>query len=102
MVRSNCLLFRSLVMRTSVKSLFATALICTLGTVCFGEQIDNPTYKMWSKFKAGTSVTTKTVSDFAGQKSEMEITTTLKEISADKAVVETKMADMPAMSTDVP
>ncbi len=74
------------------------------------QDVDNPEYQNWSKGKAGSFVSSKMVSDFGGNKSEMEMTTTLKEISADKAVVETKTSmvvggnkmDLPAQSRDVP
>src|SRR5688572_24967322 len=97
-------------MKTSVKSLLTAALILSAGTFCYAEKIDNPAYKSWAKFKAGTTVTLKTESDMAGTKSDMETTTTLVELTADKAVVETKMSmnaggqkmDMPAQKTDVP
>lgn len=75
-----------------------------------GEMVDNPEYGMWSKFKAGSSVTMKMVSEAAGNKTEMEMTNTLVEISGDKAVVETKtkmtvsgnVMEMPAQKRDVP
>ena len=51
-------------MRMSVKSLLAAALVMMAGTFCYGaDQIDNPEYKGWSKFKAGTTVTLKTESE---------------------------------------
>jgi phosphomevalonate kinase len=75
-----------------------------------GEMVDNPEYKMWSGFKAGSSVTMKMVTEASGMKTEMEQTTTLLEISGDKAVLETKgkmvvsgnAMDMPAQKRDVP
>jgi hypothetical protein len=78
-------------------------------TAAFAEKIDNPLYKHWSQFKPGTTATVKTESDMAGNKSQMENTTTLVSIDADKAVVETKMSmvvggnkmDMPANKMEV-
>jgi hypothetical protein len=87
------------------------AIVLTAGTFSFAaDQVDNPTYKAWAKFKPGTSVTLKTESDTAGQKTEMESTMTLVELNADKAVIETKMSmnaggqkmDMPATKRDEP
>src|SRR6478672_2814372 len=98
-------------MKFTTKALLTATLMLTAGTFCYAaEQVDNPSYKAWAKFKAGTSVTMKTESDMAGTKSDMTSTTTLVEINADKAVVETKMSmnaggqamDMPAQNQDVP
>jgi hypothetical protein len=98
-------------MKMTAKALLTAAMVLTAGSFCFAaEQVDNPSYKSWAKFKAGTTVTLKTESDMAGQKSDMETTTTLVEINPDKAVIETKMSmnaggqqmDMPAQKTDVP
>jgi len=98
-------------MKRTVKTLLAAVLVMGAGSLCYGaDQIDNPTYKAWSKFKPGTSATMKMESDAGGMKSETETTTTLVELNADKAVVETKMSmnaggqkmDMPAQKTDVP
>ena len=47
---------------------------------------------MWGSFKKGSSVKLKTVSDTAGTKSEMTMTHTLVDLTADEAVVETEMA----------
>src|SRR6185295_11363202 len=74
------------------------------------EDVENPEFKSWSKYKADTMVKSKTATEAAGQKTNMEMTTTLVEITADKAVVEMKMAmeaggqkiDMPAQKRDVP
>lgn len=47
---------------------------------------------MWGSFKKGSSAKLKTVSDTAGTKSEMTMTHTLVDLTADEAVVETEMA----------
>jgi hypothetical protein len=77
---------------------------------CLAEQIDNPQYKSWAKFKEGTSVTIHVTTDMAGSKTEMDTTMTLVSLTADKAVVESKSSivvadskiDMPADKMDVP
>jgi hypothetical protein len=47
---------------------------------------------MWASFKKGSFAKLKTVSDTAGTKSEMTMTHTLVDLTADEAVVETEMA----------
>ena len=47
---------------------------------------------MWGSFKKGSFAKLKTVSDTAGTKSEMTMTHTLVDLTADEAVVETEMA----------
>lgn len=47
---------------------------------------------MWGSFKKGSSAKLKTVTDTAGTKSEMTMTHTLVDLTADEAVVETEMA----------
>lgn len=53
------------------------------------EEIDNPEFASWSKFKKGTVVTLKTSSTAANVTSEISVTSTLVEVGADKVVVET-------------
>ncbi|HEY4328744.1 MAG TPA: hypothetical protein VGN88_03340 [Phycisphaerae bacterium] len=97
-------------MTIKVRILLAAALLLSGANFCHAaDQIDNPQYKSWAKYKAGTSITLSMVSDMAGNKTEMQTTTTLLEITADKAVVESKMSmnaggqkmDMPATKTEV-
>ncbi|MEI8198292.1 MAG: hypothetical protein WCI73_20555, partial [Phycisphaerae bacterium] len=92
-------------------TLVAALLLVSTGSFCFaGEQIDNPQYKSWAKYKPGTSVTVKTQTDMDGSQNEMETTTTLADLTAEKAVVETKMAvvaagqkmEMPASKMVIP
>ena len=47
---------------------------------------------LWGSFKKGSFAKLKTVSDTAGTKSEMTMTHTLVDLTADEAVVETEMA----------
>jgi hypothetical protein len=86
-------------------------LLATLLTVSVAraEQIDNPAYKGWAKCKPGSTVTLK--SDIAAQGMTMSTETinTLKELTADKAVVDSATTmDMGGMkqtgnhSQDVP
>jgi hypothetical protein len=91
--------------------LAALALIVLVpGAAHAQEKIANPEFAQWSKFKKGTSVTLKTVSEAAGMKSEMTMTMTLVEVGADKVVVASssvvKAAGMefksPPMNRDVP
>jgi hypothetical protein len=56
------------------------------------EMIENPTYAAWAKHKAGTSVTATGENTVAGQNMSSETTTTLLEITPEKAVVEVAMA----------
>jgi hypothetical protein len=100
----------AILMRMSLKSILAAGVILACSSAAFAEQIDNPAYTQWAKFKEGTTVTTKSETDMAGNKSEMEITKTLTAISADKATIETKMTminagtpmALPAQSADIP
>src|SRR5438552_17613143 len=55
------------------------ALMLFCGSVRAG-QVENPQYKDWAKYKAGTSTTIATTSDAGGQTSKMETKTTLKEV----------------------
>jgi hypothetical protein len=91
------------------------AIVAALGFALFAsrtaraEDIDNPEYLSWKGCKAGSFVQTKTVMDGA-MKMETESTTTLVEITAEKAVVETKgkmhmganVIDQPAQKRDIP
>lgn len=69
----------------------------------------NPEYKMWSKYKPGTMVKTKSVTS-GGAETQIETTTTLKEVTAEKLVLtsQTSMSVMgqkfeqPASDRDVP
>jgi hypothetical protein len=55
------------------------------------EQVDNPQYQAWSRYKAGTTVTSKMEIGAQGFNMTQDVTQTLKEITADKAVVEVAM-----------
>lgn len=79
-------------------------------TAMAGEKVDNPEYQQWAKFKPGTYAALKSVSDTMGQKSETTMIQTLKQVSADKLVVEMKVIamaagqkmEMPAQTREIP
>jgi len=52
------------------------------------EKVENPQYASWAKCKPGTSVTLKGTSSAMGQENDVVVKTTLLELDADKAVVE--------------
>jgi hypothetical protein len=60
------------------------------GPVALAGQIDNPSYGYWAKFKPGSTQKTTTDSVAVGQKTTIEIVTTLLEVTPDKITVETK------------
>jgi hypothetical protein len=64
----------------------SAALIALLGGLLF-QDVENPEYKHWSKFKAGAFAKTRMEMDSAGMKIVTTSTTTLKSIDKDKAVV---------------
>jgi len=74
------------------------------------DKVESPIYKNWAKFAKGTSTTVKTISEFAGNKSEATMTSTLLELTDEKVVVEivtiSKVAGMefksPAVKQDYP
>jgi hypothetical protein len=63
------------------------------GSAALAEQIYNPMYGYWSNFKPGSVLKTTTDSVAAGQKTTMDIVSTLLEVTPDKITVE--------MQTDV-
>ncbi len=89
-----------------------TAVVVLVGMLCgmLQDQVDNVMYKTWSKCKAGASVKLSIVSEAAGNKTEMTMTSKLVSIDKDKAVVETATSmmvggqkmDQPATKTEIP
>jgi hypothetical protein len=76
----------------------AKSFIVALGAaLCFGaiagaESVDNPAYQVWSVWREGASVTTKTELTMNGKSNPpIKQTQTLKSISADKAVIDGSM-----------
>jgi hypothetical protein len=70
---------------------------------------NNPAYESWAKHKPGTMVKIKTVSDAAGNKTEIEQTMTLKDVNPERVVIEvaTSMSmmgqkmDQPAQTMEI-
>lgn len=82
-------------MKVRFRQVITTLIVTCLLAVTLAraeEQVDNPQYQGWSKFKAGTTVTYVQTIEAMGQKQEMKITMTLLSISPEKATVETKAA----------
>lgn len=93
------------------RPLLAACVLAAAPTAGFAaEKIDNPEFKSWSAYKAGASVTYKTVSAFGPTSTESTITNKLVEAGADKLVIEmttvTKVGGMeiksPPVKRDVP
>lgn len=60
------------------------------GSSVLAEKIDNPMYGYWSNFKPGSVLKTTTESIAAGQKTTMDIVSTLLEVTPDKLTIEMK------------
>lgn len=73
------------------------------------EKVDNPEYKHWAQFKPGSFAQLKVIATVMGTKTETLTTSTLKELTPEKAVVEMTVVteamgqktEMPAMKRDV-
>jgi len=97
------------------KVLWMVAVLGMAASFALGEDmVDNPAYKQWSAFKVGTmvkqaSTTVMTVAD-KEMTTKTTITTTLKELTPEKAVIEMviemdmngQKTAMPAQSTTIP
>ena len=69
--------------------LLAVTLVLMLGSsAVLAEQIDNPAYTSWAKFKPGSVLKTNTQSMIAGQKLSIEMTSKLLEVTPEKVIVE--------------
>ncbi len=79
-------------MRVARIALLAALVVVPAANVCADETIANPEFAMWSKFKAGTSVTMKSVSEFSGMSTQSTMKTTILEVGSDKIVVETAIS----------
>lgn len=80
---------------------FAALLAGATSTASAGEA--NPAYTSWAGCKPGSSVTMKNVTDMMGNKTNMEMTSTLVEVTPEKAVVEVKgFMEMMGQKTDIP
>ncbi len=86
------------------------SLVLALCSVGLAEQIDNPEYQLWAKFTVGAYVKMKSTMDMGEMKTEAETTTTLKSLTAEKAViamsgvqvVSGQRVEMPETTRDVP
>jgi hypothetical protein len=89
-------------MRLSLRSL-AVCAVLALSSAAFAEQIDNPEYTQWSKYKAGTFVSLKQATEMPGMASmpgmpagmdmsammpQITITTKLTEVKPDALTLE--------------
>ena len=65
------------------------ALLCCSAFICAQEkkEVDNPQYVSWKDYKAGTSITLESVTEFSGNKTVMLMTYTLKKVTKEKVVV---------------
>lgn len=109
---------------TSIRLAAVAVLALCAPALAAEEMVDNPAYKAWASYKPGTSVTTESTIEFgaiegapegmpAGFKMPKQThtsTVTLKEVTAEKAVIETTMnsaraplgAAIKPMKTDIP
>ncbi len=83
---------------------FAVALaavtVCT--SIFAADLVDNPRYQAWAKYKVGTNVKMDMASAAGGQNVKSVMTTTLKELTPEKAVIEMKTSmTMPGMAAPV-
>ena len=71
----------------------SAALVVFSGAVALADKkkIDNPEFAMWSKYKVDTMTKLKMSTEAKGMKSGSTIVTTLKEVGADKLVLETEV-----------
>jgi hypothetical protein len=82
------------------------ATIAVLGMLAGGlglQDVENPAYKQWAKFKVGTSVKHRSEMETSGQKMVTDMTRTLKSVDETKAVVTTATSmDMGGRKMDMP
>ncbi|MBI5724474.1 MAG: hypothetical protein HZA50_10985 [Planctomycetes bacterium] len=91
--------------RKILAGLSAVALVAVFcGAVLAEDLVDNPGYAMWSKHKPGTTVKYKTTVTAPNMNNTTETTQTLKEVTADKVVIEMAVPSMntPPMKSDIP
>lgn len=69
---------------------FGLALVAAAGLARAEETVESPLYKQWAKFKPGTFVTYKQVTEVADQKMAGEATYTLLEVAPEQVVIEIK------------
>jgi len=88
-------------MNRLAKSLLGMVVLCgaCAAPLCAEEKVDNPEYKHWAQFKPGSFSCLKNVVTTMGMKSETTMTTTLKEVTAEKVVVEVEVVTVVAGQT---
>jgi hypothetical protein len=62
----------------------------TLALALLAQEVDNPDYAAWARFRPGSTVTVRIEIEASGGKSVTEATSTLKSVDAKEAVVEVK------------
>ncbi len=67
------------------------AVLWLTASIASAELVDNPYYLHWARFKPGSYVTTKATTKVASMTNESEQTYTLKSITPQKAILETRM-----------
>ena len=68
----------------------AVAVISVCTTILAADLVDNPRYQDWSKYKPGTLVKMDVTTAAGGQNIKTAMTTTLKEVTPEKVVLEMK------------
>jgi hypothetical protein len=83
-------------MRSLITFLFGCAVVCGLAVpaVQADDKVDSPIYKHWAKFKPGAFSVVKTIRSAKGIKAEITATTTLKEVTPEKVVVELQIVTL--------
>lgn len=87
-------------MRTCIHASLGILVLDLLASFA-GAQV-NPDYTSWAQFELGTSVTSKQISKFSGQTSEVTLIRTLVEKTTDMVVVEMKMQTSMAGAPELP
>ncbi len=93
-----------------MRSLLSVVLCVGVAAMATAEQIDNPQYAQWAKFKVGAFVTLKSTTDMGEFKTETEMTTKLISLTAEMAVTELtgstiamgNKVEMPPQKTEIP
>jgi hypothetical protein len=96
-------------MRNALNWTVAAILVLSPAVVRADETIDNPEFASWSKFKVGTSITIKSITEFGGMSTESQQVVKLVEATADKLVLDTAGSttvagmkiDIPAMKREI-
>ncbi|WP_435011322.1 hypothetical protein P12x_002629 [Tundrisphaera lichenicola] len=68
----------------------ATAILAAIASACPAEDVDHPAYLSWAGHPIGTSVTLRTRTASKGRLLTTTITTTLKELKPDVAILESR------------